>query len=315
MTLFSGVLHLKGRADEIRPKVEAKLHLREGDIVAFLGGSEVAATRDSGHLESLLALEFAPLRPRFRNFGWEGDTVYHRPREINFPDPLTLLKQAGVSVIVVEYGRAESLDGAARVGEFVAAYGRWIRDLSAVTPRIVLVTPPPFESAPAPLPDLASRNEDLALYASAIRALAEDSGLPVIDLFGSLSRASKRDRLTLDGLQFSPAGHARVAEEFIRLVLGRGAADTGGAHSSGVWNDPRREKVRQAVLAKNRLWFDFWRPQNWAFLGGDRTEQPSSRDHRDPKVRWFPEEMRRYLPLIERAEASIETILREATSE
>lgn len=315
MPLFFVLLHLNGLADEVRPNGKAKLHLREGDMVAFLGGSEVAAARDCGHLESLLALEFAPLRPRFRNFGWEGDTVHHRPREINFPDPLTLLKQAEVSVLIVEYGRTESLDGAAGAGEFAAAYGRWLRGLAAVTPRIVLVTPAPFEGVPAPLPDLASRNKDLGLYVSAIRELAEASGLPVIDLFGSLSRGSNRDRLTVDGLQFSPAGHARVAEEFIRLALGRGASGTGGAHSSGVWNDPRREKVRQAVLAKNRLWFDYWRPQNWAFLGGDRTEQPSSRDHRDPKVRWFPEEMRRYLPLIQAAEASIETILREAPGE
>ena len=35
--------------------------------------------------------------------------------------------------------------------------------------------------------------------------------------------------------------------------------------------------LRQLLIAKNRLWFDYWRPQNWAFLAGDRTAQPSSR--------------------------------------
>ena len=44
---------------------------------------------------------------------------------------------------------------------------------------------------------------------------------------------------------------------------------------------------------------------NWAFLGGDRIEQPSSRDHRDPKVRWFPGELEQFGPLIEQAEAMI----------
>lgn len=68
------------------------------------------------------------------------------------------------------------------------------------------------------------------------------------------------------------------------------------------------EKIRQAVIGKNRLWFDYWRPMNWAFLNGDRTEQPSSRDHRDPKVRWFPGEMERFVPLIYQAETRIEEL-------
>ena len=74
---------------------------------------------------------------------------------------------------------------------------------------------------------------------------------------------------------------------------------------SGAWSNEKCEKVRQAVIAKNRLWFNYWRPQNWAFLNGDRTEQPSSRDHRDPKKRWFPEEMEKFLPMIEAKEREI----------
>ena len=77
--------------------------------------------------------------------------------------------------------------------------------------------------------------------------------------------------------------------------------------------DPRRsvdrasvaERLRQLILEKNRLWFDYWRPQNWAFLHGDRVEQASSRDHRDPKKRWFPEEMEKFLPLIEAKQREI----------
>ncbi|HMO66627.1 MAG TPA: hypothetical protein PKE47_15630, partial [Verrucomicrobiota bacterium] len=65
---------------------------------------------------------------------------------------------------------------------------------------------------------------------------------------------------------------------------------------------------RQAVIAKNRLWHGYWRPANWAFLWGDRTEQPSSRDHRDRSVRWFPAEMEEFVPLIREAEARIESL-------
>ena len=63
--------------------------------------------------------------------------------------------------------------------------------------------------------------------------------------------------------------------------------------------------MRPVVVAKNRLWFHYTRPQNWAFLAGNRTNQPSSRDHLDPTKRWFPEEMEQWLPLIEAKEKEI----------
>jgi hypothetical protein len=53
---------------------------------------------------------------------------------------------------------------------------------------------------------------------------------------------------------------------------------------------------------------------NWAFLHGDRTEQPSSRDHRDPKVRWFPAEMEKFLELIDAEEARISILAKEAAT-
>ena len=64
----------------------------------------------------------------------------------------------------------------------------------------------------------------------------------------------------------------------------------------------------QLIVAKNRLWFNYWRVQNWAFLAGDRTNQPSSRDHLDPSKRWFPAEREEFLPLIEVKEKEIDAL-------
>ncbi len=68
---------------------------------------------------------------------------------------------------------------------------------------------------------------------------------------------------------------------------------------------PPAPKLATLVRRKNTLWFHYWRPQNWAFLNGDRTEQQSSRDHRDPTKRWFPEEMLQWLPLVAARESEI----------
>ena len=69
---------------------------------------------------------------------------------------------------------------------------------------------------------------------------------------------------------------------------------------------PASPELVRLVRKKNELWFHYWRPQNWAFLNGDRTEQQSSRDHRDPKILWFPEEMKRWLPLVAAREKEIQ---------
>jgi hypothetical protein len=111
----------------------------------------------------------------------------------------------------------------------------------------------------------------------------------------------------LDGLQVTPRGHAIVAAAFAaQLVMRDTATRAGGVDEAGKWKNPAFERVRQEVVAKNRLWYDYSRPQNWAFLGGDRISQPSSHDHRNPNVRWFPAEMERFLPLITAAETRID---------
>jgi len=67
-----------------QPFPDARFILEAGDVVAFLGG------RMSRQL-STVAIWRRCSRPgnrgldlRFRNFGWEGDTVHTRPRDVVF---------------------------------------------------------------------------------------------------------------------------------------------------------------------------------------------------------------------------------------
>lgn len=279
-------------------KATAAFPLRRDDVVAFVGGADVAAAQHTGHLESLLAAIFPGAK--FRNFGWEGDTVYKQQRDFNFPPLKEHLKNAGATAIVIQFGRIEAMSGADALADFERAYGKLVDEFAAITSRLVLVTPPPFERGD--VRDLSIQNGALAEYSEAIRRVAQTRRLQVIDLANQFN--GSRERLTSDGLQLTPRGHALVAAAFAREV---GASEPGPADDKGVWANPALEQLRQDVRAKNRFWFDYWRPQNWAFLAGDRTEQPSSRDHRDPKVRWFPEEMKQFASLIAEAEKRIES--------
>lgn len=292
-------------ADQIR------LELKQGDVLAFVGGEDVAAAQFSGHLEALLALKYRDLGVRFRNFGWEGDTVHAQPRDIGFPPLLTHLQRARASIIAIQFGRAEALAGRHGLSSFVQDYQKLLDNCAQQTRRLVLVTPAPFERGDGLLPDLSQRNSDLDEYVKAVREIARERRLPLIDVFAELGGASHREpRLTENGLQLTTRGHGLVARAFARqLGFGHLADAAGEAGANGAWPEPAYEHVRLSIVAKNRLWFDYWRPQNWAFLGGDRTTQPSSRDHRNPSIRWFPDEMQKFLPLIEASEREISALV------
>ena len=281
------------------------LQLQTNDVVAFVGGSDVAAAQFTGHLESLLAVKFPGTR--FSNFGWEGDTVFAQRRDVGFPPLGEHLKRAGVTVVFLEFGRAEALDGRNSGSNFVAAYEKFIGEVSKQAPRIVIITPPPFETGSELLPDLSSNNSRLAAFVEALRTLAQQRDFPLIDLFGAFGGAKHREpRLTEDGFQLTSRGHALLAAALAQqLKMGDIAGRAGAIDPQGIWSNQDFEKLRQTVIEKNKLWFNYWRPQNWAFLGGDRTTQPSSRDHRDPKVRWFPAEIEKYVPLIAAKEAEM----------
>src|SRR5207248_2219892 len=193
------------------PFHDGHFSLAQGDVVAFVGGADVQAAQHPGHLEALLAAGYHGLGLRFRNFGWEGDTVHARQRDVNFPPLEEHLRRARATVIVLQFGRSEALGGRDGLASFVTDYERLLDECGQQTSRLVLVTPPPFEKGGGLLPDLSLRNVDLAEYADAIRRLAHRRNLVLVDVFADLGGANHREpRLTADGLQLSARGQALV---------------------------------------------------------------------------------------------------------
>lgn len=290
-------------AGEGLPWVPAKAHagtpfagafsLEQDDVLALAGGEDVLAAQESGHLEAILSSSAVGKRVLFRSLSWEGDTVYEQPRPLNFGSWRDQLSRVGASVIFAQYGQVEALEGKAGLERFTAAYDRLLGEFSTATRRIVVVSPFPYEKPPSPRPDLSGRNGDLRLYVESIRAIASKRNLLFVDLF----EARFDGPITRDGLHLSAAGHEAVAREIARRL--------------GVVPKGDVEPLRPAIRKKNRLWLDYWRPLNWAFLNGDRIEQPSSRDHADKRVRWFPVEVQQTLALLRREEAAIERLLGE----
>jgi len=235
--------------------------LETNDVVVFTGQTDIVRLRHEPALETLLAMHFASAQPRFRNMAWEGDTVYEQWRDLNFGSWSEQLSAARATVIVAQFGQMESLDGMSKLNDFTAAYETLLDQFTSRTRRVVLLSPRPFESPQSiHMPDLTTNNNTVRAYADAVRQLADRRGFLFVDLFTPLTGGN--ERLTVNGIHLTPPAHSTIAALIARLL---------GVETPGLGS---LKDLGDAIREKNRLWFDNWRPMNWSFAFGDRTEQP-----------------------------------------
>ena len=306
--------------------------LKKDDIVALVGGEDMVALAEEGWLETLVTWAQPGGRIRFRSLAWEGDTVFEQRRDLNYPTLETQLDRMGATVVLCQFGKMESFAGKEGVAAFTEAYEKLLARLSGEKKRrIGLMMPTPFGHPPSDSVPIEKRG-----YYYWPRNVSEvDYEIPLRHMLAKKNydiRFVVDENLTFietvepgftrDGVHLKPAAqlpHALGLVVFLGLApqiyAGLRVADTpvppwrpapGQRELPPAADIPKLlGPLNAAIAAKNRLWFHYTRPQNWAFLAGNRTNQPSSRDHLDPTKRWFPEEMEQWVPLIEAKEKEI----------
>lgn len=248
--------------------------LEDDEVVALLGGTNIVNMQSAGYLETLLTLANPERRPRFLDYGWEGDTAFkqgtviERWRKDKYGDLANQLKINGVTCVVIHFGQSESLEGSRGIDRFVQAYDDLLakcRQRESGSPRrLVVISPIPFEKTDNRfLPDLSNRNDDLAEYVAAIEKLTEQHDGHFVDLFTHFTRLRHADasRLTDNGLHVSPAKQALVGTTSAQLL--------GVPHDF----DASHNQLRDQVVRKHTLWMSYWRPANWKCLYGDDGER------------------------------------------
>ncbi len=288
---------------EIRPRAaEPVLPLRTNDVIAFIGGANMVALAQSGHLETLLTLQHPHHKLRFRSLAWEGDTVFAQQRDVNYPDLVTQLKQVGATVAFVQFGEMESLAGEAGLTNYVTAYESLLERILAVAPRAILLRPPPILGGPSELDKPASPREiQVDQYVKALTEIVARRP-STVSLFPEMPNE-------VPGRPYS-THDLHLDELNVLFRLGRTPPSS---HMN--WTTEASRSLHSAIVEKNRLWFDYARPSNWAFLAGDRTEQAFSRDYHDRNIRAFAQEMQQFLPLIADAEKRIDELAAKAAAE
>ena len=238
------------------PFKDRKFELGQNEVVVFIGQENLVREAKSGEIESRLAAGFVTQNPTFRSMAWEADTVHEQWRDLNFGPWKGQLEASGATLLFLQFGQAEALHGSAGLAKFKSDYHRLLDELGRHTPRIVLLSPAAFMASPRP-PDLttSANREVLAEYASAVADIAKQRGLPYVDL-----TEATRNESSTDGLHLSAKGLELVGREVARSL---GLTD----------NSELSAKLRPAIVEKNRLWADCWRPANWSFVYGDRISQ------------------------------------------
>lgn len=249
----------------------AQPFFQPGDHVVLIGNSLADRMQHDGWLEAYLQAELPDLRLVFRNQGFTGDRIDHRPRVEGFPSADEYLTLSGADVVFAMFGYNESFD--ANPDGFGGALGGWIEHTRAQSyngegpPRIVLFSPIAHEDLGDPnLPDGRDSNARLAAYAETMAAVAEEYDVPYIDLFGPSIRLYEAtdEPLTINGIHLTADGNRRIAEVIVERLLGS------TPDIPDVEDEPL-ETVRAAVLDKNWHWLNRFRTTDGNDVWGTRS--------------------------------------------
>jgi len=271
------------------------VELRDGDRIVLLGSTLAEREWKSSYLETALTVWNADKKLVFRNLGWSGDNVWGDARasfgnrDEGFKQLQDRIAEVKPTIIFILYGTNESYAGPAGIPEFTVGLNKLVDVLQANRPRqIVLFSPLAHEKLAPPLPDPAATNQNLQLYGNAIKQIASERGCSFVDLFAISSELYQEHsdaKLTTNGMHLNDAGSRRVSLAIAKKLQG----ETRTLYVES--NEP----LRQVIIAKNRLFFHRWRPQNHVYIFGFRK---SEQGHNAIETLQFD-------PLIEKAEAEI----------
>ena len=248
------------------PPPEHPLELRDGERIALLGGTFIERMQSHGYLETLLTAAYPDRDLKFRNLGWSGDNVWGHSRAVfNTPDKgfdrlLRDLKLANPTLILVHYGENEAHAGQAGLELFRAGVNRLLDELKeAADSRVVLLGPRRHENLGEPLPNQDAYNAKLNQYNAALEKIAEERGLPYINLNVVLP-VDDRAPLTSNGLHLSASGYNKIANRLAAQFT------PGGDPPYDIFDSERGKRLRRAIIEKNELFFHRHRPQNETYL-------------------------------------------------
>lgn len=271
---------------------------KDGDRVVLLGNTVLEREQRYAAFEPRLALALGDVKVSIRNLAWSGDTVFGHARSYFGPPEeglqrlsahLELLKP---TVVVLCYGSELAFERLGGLPDFLTGYRNLLDLIRKQAPgaRIIILSPPPLETLPPPLPDLTDANKNLSSLRDGLRKFAGSQNVYFVDLFERMGGVPKPGSiskpLTENGVHYTAEGYEVLAGKLLE-GLGLKAPAVPAAELA---------PLRKEVLHKDELFFNRWRPQNETYLFGFRKHEQGQNAKEIPM----------FDPLIEQADGRIQ---------
>ena len=251
------------------------LRVEKGDSIVILGNTFAERMQLFGYFETFLHSRFPDHQLRVRNMGWSADEVDMRMRPGGFPEQFAELEEHRADLLFLCFGLNESFQGAAGLDHYKAELGKFLKELQGrkfngeSAPRIVLVSPIPFEDLGDGSSDGVEENRRIQLYSEASETVAGEHGARFLDLFAPvLERAANfpDQKITINGIHLTEYGDWSVSQ-----LMARGLGLWSTDHTLPL-EKPADEKFRRAVYEKNHHYFAWWHPPNASYIHGGRNK-------------------------------------------
>lgn len=249
---------------------------KDGDRLVLIGNTVFEREQRYGAFEPRLGLALGDTKVSVRNLAWSADTVFGHARSYFGPPEEGLQRLAGhiemlkPTVAMLCYGSELAFERLSGLPDFLTGYRGLIEIVRAKSPgvRIIIVAPPPLETLRPPLPDLEAENKNLSSLRDALHTFAIAQNAYFIDAFEFMGGLPKRSGpvskpLTENGVHYTREGYEKLAA---KLVEGLGLRVPAAPA-------PALENLRRAVIAKDTLFFNRWRPHNETYLFGFRKHE------------------------------------------
>ncbi|QDT64118.1 PVC-type heme-binding CxxCH protein [Calycomorphotria hydatis] len=271
---------------------EAGFELKDGDRVVLLGSEFIEQQIRFNELEAALLSQWPERTIQFRNLGWAGDTPtaiargYFKGADEGFRRLKEEVERLDPTVLIICYGMNQEANS---VDQFMAEMDQLVNTFKKAGRRFVILSPPPAEQHPRPLPDVTSLNDTRKTISQRLKSWSQSQPetITFVDLNSALRdvMSNSNQQLTHDSIRFTAEGY-RLASEVIQREIGLKPL-----HGS--------DQIRSLINDKNELYFHRYRPQNETYLRGFRKHEQGQN----------AVEIQEFDRLIEQAELNISAFL------
>lgn len=286
----------------------SSLKITKGSHIILIGNNLGSRMMNFGHFETEMHLRYPDSLLYIRNMCDGGNTPGFRPHsgrpspwafpgadkfqtelarnsdsQGHYETPDEWITRHKADIIIAFFGYNESFQGKQGLENYKAELDAFIKHTldqkynGLTPPQLAIVSPIAFEnlSDKYDLPDGKQENENLALYAEAMKEIAANNKVLFLDAYSPSAKwfESTADQLTVDGSQLNDEGYRKFSVLLADGVFGEASAKA-AVH---------RELVHAAVMEKNWMWHNDLKIPNGVHVYGRRFN-PFGPDNYPPEL-------------------------------